>query len=140
MRTYPLREVAKFAAGLVAADFLWVLWFSQQHIRSVQFFGATITAELILPMLVFDIALFLMLVHYGWNVGEIPAMRERSYIFLAGGIFSFVSLMHLWRIFTGADLVIGTWDAPVWLSWFGVVVTTYLAYMSFHFTARMPTK
>jgi hypothetical protein len=67
-------------------------------------------------------------------------MRERSYIFLVGVLFSFVAIIHLWRIFNGADLVIGEWDAPVWLSGFGVAVTTYLAYMSFHLAARMKGK
>ncbi len=140
MRNRSLHEVAKFAAGLVAADFLWLLWFSQQHIKSIQFFGMSVTSDMILPNLIFDIALFIILVHYAWHVGKIPAMRERSYIFLAGCIFALVAIMHIWRIFTGADLVIGEWDAPVWLSWFGVSVTTYLAYMSFHLAARMKGK
>lgn len=137
MRNSSLHEVAKFAAGVVAADFLWLLWFSQQRIHSVSFFGMTVTSEMLLPNLIFDIALFIILVHYGWHVGKIPGMRERSYIFIVGCIFSFVAIMHLWRVFTGADLVLGEWDAPVWLSWFGVSVTTYLAYMSFHLAARM---
>jgi hypothetical protein len=137
MRNHSLQEVAKFAAGVVAADFLWLLWFSQQHLHSIQFFGMSVTSEMLLPNLIFDIAMFIILVHYAWHIGKIPAMRERSYIFLAGCIFSLVAVMHLWRVFTGADLMIGNWDAPVWLSWFGLSVSTYLAYMSFHLTARM---
>lgn len=140
MKSSSLHEIAKFAAGLVAADFLWLLWFSQQHIASVKFFGMTVTSEMLLPNLIFDLALFIMLVHYAWHVGKIPAMRERSYIFIAGCIFTFVAAMHIWRVFTGADLVIGEWDTPVWLSWFGVAVTTYLAYMSFHIAAKMKGK
>ena len=100
----------------------------------------SVTSEMILPNIIFDVALFLMLVHYAWHVGKIPAMRERSYIFVAGCIFTLVAAMHLWRVFTGADLMIGDWDAPVWLSWFGVSVATYLAYMSFHLAARMKGK
>lgn len=137
MRNHSLQEVAKFAAGVVAADFLWLLWFSQQHLQSIQFFGMSVTSDMLLPNLIFDIAMFLILVHYAWHIGKIPAMRERSYIFLAGCIFTLVAVMHLWRVFTGADLMIGNWDAPVWLSWFGLSVSTYLAYMSFHLAARM---
>jgi len=140
MRNQSLHEFAKFAAGVVAADFLWLLWFSQQHLKSVEFFGMSVTSEMILPNLIFDIALFIMLVHYAWHVGKIPAMRERSYMFVAGCIFTLVAIMHIWRIFTGADFVIGEWDTPVWLSWFGVAVTTYLAYMSFHLVARIRGK
>ncbi len=140
MNKASLQEVAKFAAGVVAADFFWLLWFSQQHLKSVAFFGMTVTSEMLLPNLIFDIALFIILVHYAWHVGKIPAMRERSYIFLVGCIFSFVAIVHFWRIFSGADLILGDFDAPVWLSWFGLAVTTYLAYMSFHLVARMKGK
>jgi hypothetical protein len=140
MKNSSLHEVAKFAAGIVAADFLWLLWFSQQHLHSINFFGMSVTSEMLLPNLIFDIALFIMLVHYAWHVGKIPAMRERSYIFLAGCIFTLVAIMHIWRIFTGADLQLGDWDAPVWLSWFGVAVTTYLAYMSFNLVGRIKGK
>ncbi|HVV15122.1 MAG TPA: hypothetical protein VHD55_01855 [Candidatus Paceibacterota bacterium] len=140
MKNSSLHEVAKFAAGLVAADFLWLLWFSQQHLKSVSFFGMSVTSEMLLPNLIFDLALFIILVHYAWHVGKIPAMRERSYIFLVGVVFTVVAIAHIWRIFTGADLMLGDWDVPTWLSWFGVAVTTYLAYMSFHIASRMKGK
>lgn len=140
MKNSSLHEIAKFGAGLIAADFLWFLWFSQQHIHSANFFGMTVTTDMLLPGLIFDIALFIVLVHYGWHIGKIPAMRERSYIFIAGVIFTLVAVAHLWRIFAGADLMLGNWDVPVWLSWFGVAVTAYLAYMSFHLAARIKGK
>src|SRR5665213_2859076 len=117
MKNSSLQEIAKFAAGLVAADFLWLLWFSQQQLHSIAFFGMTVTSDMLLPNLIFDLGLFIMLVHYAWHVGKIPAMRERSYVFVAGVIFTIVAIAHLWRIFTGADLMLGNWDVPVWLSW-----------------------
>jgi len=137
MRNRSLHEVAKFAAGLVAADFFWVLWFSQQHLKSAMFFGATMTQDMVLPTMLFDIAVFLLLVHYAWNVGTIPHMRERGYMLVAGAIFTVVAAAHLYRIFTSADLVIGDWTAPLWLSWIGIAVAAYLAYSSFHFAARL---
>ena|SRR6185437_10272163 len=137
MRYHPLQEVAKLLAGLAAADFFWMLWFSQQHLRSMQFFGATFTQDMVLPAILFDVALFLMLVHYGWNIGQIPRMRERSYMLVAGVLFTVVAVVHLWRLFTGSDLVIADWEVPLWLSWFGVVLAAYLAYSSFHFAARV---
>ncbi len=137
MRNHPLHEIAKLAAGLVAADFLWMLWFSQQKMQSAQFFGMTMTPEMVLPTLIFDVALFIILVHYAWHVGKIPQMRERGYIIVAGSIFTVIAVAHLWRIFTGAELVIEDWAMPLWLSWFGVAVTSYLAYASFHFATRL---
>lgn len=137
MRNNSLHEVAKFAAGLVAADFFWLLWFSQQHVKSAVFFGATITQDMVLPSIIFDIAVFLMLTHYAWNIGTIPHMRERAYMLVAGAIFTIVAAGHLWRIFTQADLTILDWTAPLWLSWIGVAVAVYLAYTSFYFSARL---
>lgn len=135
MSPHTLREIAKFGAGLVAADFVWLLWFSQQKFASITFLGATFTHDIVGPGLVFDFALLLILVHYGWHAGKIPKVREHTYALLAGSLFTIVAAAHLWRIFTGADLVIMGWDAPIWLSWLGVVVTTYLAYLSFYFAA-----
>ena len=137
MKRTSLHEIAKFAAGLVAADFLWLLWFSQQKIASITFMGATFTHGVVGPGLIFDIALFLMLVHYGWNIGKIPSPREHTYVLVAGCLFTVIAIAHLWRIFAGVDLVIAGWDAPIWLSWLGVAVTTYLAYASFHFALRL---
>lgn len=139
MRQQSLQEIAKFAAGLVAADFLWLLWFSQQRVHAISFFGITFTSEMLLPALIFDIALFLILTHYGWHIGKIPTMREHTYVVIAGVVFTVVAIMHLWRVFTGSDLMIGDWDAPIWLSWFGIAATTFLAYTSFHFATRMPS-
>lgn len=137
MRKNSLHEIAKFAAGLVAADFFWLLWFSQQHVKSAVFFGATVTQDLVLPGIVFDIAVFIILVHYAWNIGTIPHLRERAYMTLAGAVFTVVAAAHLYRIFANADINIMGWEAPLWLSWIGVAVATYLAYSSFYFSARL---
>lgn len=94
---------------------------------------------MLLPALIFDLALFIILVHYGWHIGKIPGMREHTYVVVAGVVFTVVAIMHIWRVFTGADLMIGDWDAPIWLSWFGVAATSYLAYASFMFAAKMPS-
>ncbi|MES2203042.1 MAG: hypothetical protein V4474_01825 [Patescibacteria group bacterium] len=140
MRNHPLQEVAKLAAGLAAADFLWLVWFVQSNLKSASFFGMTITQDIAIPAMIFEIAVFLILVHYGWSIGKIPRMRERTYILLVAIVFTVVAVAHLFRIFTGADLIILNWDIPMWLSWFGVAVATYLAYASFHFLSVMPAK
>ena len=137
MRTSSLREIAKFAAGLAAADFLFVLWFSQTSLRSVQFFGMTLTPDMVWPALIFDIAVFLLFVHHGWNVGKIPQPRERSYMLFAGIIFGVVAVAHLWRLFSSAPVDIAGWDVPLWLSWVGVGLAAYLSYTSFHLAARL---
>ncbi|NCN52661.1 hypothetical protein GW943_02520 [Candidatus Parcubacteria bacterium] len=137
MRHKTLHEIAKFCAGLVAADFIILVWMANAGILPIEFLGRMFTVDILLPGLVFDAALFLILVHYGWNIGKIPALRERTYLFIAGIVFAIVAIAHLFRIFVGADLIIGGWDAPLWLSWLGTAVTTYLAYMSLRLALRM---
>lgn len=136
MRRQTLQEVAKFLAGVIAADFFALLWFSQTGYSPADFYGLTFTPQIILPAAVFDIGVFIILIHYGWNVGKIPSLRERTYFVVAGAIFTVVSLAHLWRLFTNAPLVIGGLEIPLWLSWFGVLIAVYLAYTSFHLSLR----
>lgn len=131
-----LHDIAKFGAGLVTADLLFLLWIAMADILPMEFLGRTITESVVAPGIVFDVALLFILIHYGWNIGKIPALRERSYLILAGLIFTGVAIVHMARIFTGAAFVIHDWEAPIWLSWVGTVVTVYLAYMSYRFALR----
>jgi len=137
MNSRTLREVAKFASGLVIGDFLMIVWLSMNDILPTSFMGIRLTYDMILPALVFDAALFFILVHYGWHVGKTPVLRERTFLLAAGTVFGIVALAHLMRVFTGADLIIYGWAVPLWLSWIGTAVTAYLAYMSFHLALRM---
>lgn len=132
-----LQEIAKFGAGLVLGDFVALLWIANADLLPVEFLGRVITTELLAPGLIFDAALFFILVHYGWNIGKIPALRERGYLLIAGTVFAVVAAAHLARIFANADIVIAEWVLPIWLSWVGVAVTAYLAYMSFRLAMRM---
>ncbi len=131
-----LREVAKFGAGLVAADLLTFVWLWSNNLFPVQTWGVTWSSDIVLPAVVFDIALLIILVHYGWHLGKIPRPKERSYLFVVGVVLTVVALAHLARIFIQGDVVILGWAVPLWLSWIGTAVATYLAYTSFYFAAR----
>lgn len=132
-----LHEIAKFGAGLVAADFLTGWWFvTQTKIESMTFLGFTVTKELAGSWMLVDVFLFIFLVHYAWHVGKLPRVKERMYFVVAGAIFTVVCLGHLARAFTGADLIIFDWYVPEFISWIGVAVTFYLAYASFHLAGR----
>lgn len=137
MRHQTLHEIAKFASGLVVGDFIMNAWVAYMGYYPVTFLGMTFTSDIVMPTLVFDAALFLVLFHYGWHIGKIPALRERSYLFVVGIIFAIVAAAHLVRIFFSIDLVIHDAVVPLWLSWVGVAVVTYLSYMSFRLAVRM---
>lgn len=132
-----LQEIAKFGSGLIAGDFIANAWFAYMGYYPIEFLGWTFTSDIVLPTLVFDAALFLILVHYGWHIGKIPALRERSYLMIAGTVFGVVALAHLMRVFFGSDLTISDWSVPMWLSWFGVALSAYLSYMSLRFATRL---
>ncbi|MDB5225039.1 MAG: hypothetical protein JWO43_661 [Candidatus Adlerbacteria bacterium] len=137
MKNRYLHEIAKFGAGAVAADFIAIWWFwTNYSLAPVSFMGVAITPDILLPKLIFDAALFIILVHYGWHIGKTPVLRERTYLLVAGGVFGAVAIAHLVRVFTGADLMVFGWDFPVWLSWIGTAAAAYLSYMSFHLSAR----
>lgn len=132
-----LQEVSKFLAGLVAADLITLVWVSQAHLLPVHFMGATFDSTMVLPGVIFDFALFIILVHYGWHIGKIPQMRERMYMMVAAVIFTVVAVAHLWRLFSNAPLMLAGWEVPLWLSWFGVALSAYLAYESYRFATRI---
>lgn len=132
-----MRELAKFGSGLVAGDLASLLWFTYSGLLPITTLGVTFTSDMVWPAIVFDAALLGVLIHYGWHIGSIPAMRERSYLMIAGIIFAIVAVAHLARVFFHFDVVIMGWEAPHWISWIGTIVTTYLSYMSFRLALRM---
>lgn len=132
-----LRELAKFASGLVAADLISIIWFTYHGLLPISAFGATFTETMVWPAIAFDAALLGFLLHFAWRLGEIPALRERTYLLLVGIVFGIVALAHFARIFTGTDLIIMGWDVPHWLSWTASIVTAYLSYMSLHLAMRL---
>jgi len=50
---------------------------------------------------------------------------------LAMILLSLVALAHLVRVIYGWDVTIGTWSAPMWVSYLGVVIPGGLAFLLF---------
>lgn len=132
-----LRELAKFASGLVAADLATNIWFAYSGLLPITTMGVTVTDTMIWPAIVFDVAALAFLVHYGWRIGDIPSLRERGYLMLAGLVFSAVAIVHFARILFDVDVAVMGYEAPHWISWIATIATTYLAYMSFHLATRL---
>lgn len=128
-----LRELAKFASGLVAADFLCGLWIYFSNLAPISFLGIVFTKQNIILWMVFDVILFAFLVHYAWRMGDNErTSRERALLNIIGAVFTIVALFHLSRILFGWPLSIGGWQVPYWLNGLGTIVTAFLAYLSFH--------
>jgi hypothetical protein len=55
----------------------------------------------------------------------------KTYHYLTGGVFAVVALVHLLRIINHWPLILGSWDAPMYASWLGLMVAGFLCIWSF---------
>ncbi len=55
-------------------------------------------------------------------------LSTKTFLHVAGIIFSIVGLLHLLRLLTDFQVVFGRWVLPMWLSIIGVIIPWYLAY------------
>lgn len=134
--TTRLREIAKFVAGLVTADFLVGAWFLSAGAPS-PFLGFTITVQEAWLWMGFDIFVLLVLIHYAWNVRLLePRESSKALFFVIGVIMGVVTLIHFLRLVFGWSVIIDGWFAPLWVSWIGLFVAGYLCYASFHFADK----
>ena len=133
-----LREVAKVATGLVLADLISVFWFSAAGMLPLTLLGVTWTSQMLPEIVVFDGALLLLLIHYGWNMRlPVSSPSERTLLMIAGIIFLVVSLAHLVRLLFNVSVAFGGLELPLWISWAGFLLAGYLAYSSFSFARRL---
>lgn len=134
MKHHVLREIAKVGTGLVLADLISALWFSSAGLLPLTLLGISWTTAMVPEILVFDIVLLLLLVHFGWGMRlPVASPSERTLLVIAGIVFLIVALAHLTRLLFGLNLILGTFRVPLWLSWAGFLLTGYLSYASFHF-------
>ena len=59
--------------------------------------------------------------------GKNSKKKINSVNLLTAIVTSVASITHLYRVITGSNLIIGSWNVPIWLSCFGVVVAGFLA-------------
>ena len=134
---HTLRELYKVGVGLVLADLVSVFWFSAAGFFPLTILGITWSASAVWPIAIFDLALILLLAHYGWSMKlPITSPTERGLLKFVGLVFLVVAIVHLLRIAFGWNLILGEASIPVWLSWAGVIIPGYLSYSSFHFALK----
>lgn len=132
-----LREVCKFLSGLVAADLITGLWLLAGNFLPGTYFGFFITQAFAWLWVGFDLFALLVLIHYAWNANLLKAhVTSKGLFFVVGVIFAAVAIVHFLRLVFGWNFAIGDWMAPMWISWVGVVVASYISYASFHFAAK----
>lgn len=137
MRHHLLREIAKVSVGLFIADLLSVFWFSNAGFFPLTILGVTWNTSAVWPIVLFDLAMIVLLAHFGWNMTlPIKSPKERSLLKLLGIVFLIIAFLHLVRIAFGWNLIFGDISIPLWISWLGVLIPGYLSYSCFHFASR----
>jgi hypothetical protein len=48
---------------------------------------------------------------------------------VAVALLALVAIAHLFRLFTGSEVIVGGYVIPVWISWLGLVIAGGLAVM-----------
>lgn len=135
-REKTLREISKFASGLVAADFICGLWLYFGGYLPLNFLGINFNKPEVVAWMIFDAILLAFLVHYGWRISRARSDRETIFHLIAGSLFTAVALLHLERILFGWNFNIAHWDVPYWLNGLGAIVTAFLAYASFSLASK----
>jgi len=133
-----LREIAKIGVGVVGADIIATIWFSSANLLPMTLLGVNWTTAMVPEILVFDIALLILLLHFGWNMKlPVQSPSERMLLLIAGIVFTIVAIGHFMRLMFNIDLILGDFEIPQWLSWLGILITAYLAYSCLHFRRHM---
>ncbi len=63
-------------------------------------------------------------------------MQKNSYLILSAVIFGIVGIMHMVRAINGSVFQIGSWAAPVYVSWVAGVVALLLCIWGFTLVVR----
>jgi hypothetical protein len=60
----------------------------------------------------------------------------KTFLHIVAIIFFIVGSLHLLRLFTGFQVILGGWTVPMWLSIFGVLIPWYLVYIAFTYSKK----
>ena len=54
---------------------------------------------------------------------------SRPFTWIAAAIFAVMAIVHIIRLFTHFQVIVGTHSIPEWCSWVAIVVTAFLSWM-----------
>ena len=58
-------------------------------------------------------------------------MKQKTFVGIAGIVFSLITVLHLLRLLFRWEAAIGGWHVPLWVSWTAIAVSGYLAWTAF---------
>ena len=57
-------------------------------------------------------------------------MSDNAFHLIAGIVFAFVALVQALRLYMAWPVMIGGWNAPMWISWVALIVAGSLSYFA----------
>jgi hypothetical protein len=54
---------------------------------------------------------------------------SKPFTWIAAAIFAVMAIVHIIRLFTGFQIVVGNHSIPMWVSYVAIVVTAFLSWM-----------
>lgn len=64
----------------------------------------------------------------------------KSPLYVAGAIFGLASLVHLYRLYSHFNVIVGTTEIPLWVNVIGAIVSAGLSYWMFSSACSKCTK
>jgi hypothetical protein len=58
-------------------------------------------------------------------------MNDKTFHLIAGTIFALIALVQALRIYMAWPVVIGGWNAPMWISWIVIIFAGGMSYLAF---------
>ena len=55
--------------------------------------------------------------------------RSRPFTWIAAALFALAAIVHIIRLFTNFNVVLGTHSIPMWCSYVAIVVAAFLSWM-----------
>jgi hypothetical protein len=55
--------------------------------------------------------------------------RSRPFTWIAATIFALLALLHIYRVITHFQIVLGSHVIPLWCSYVGIIVPAFLSWM-----------
>ena len=55
--------------------------------------------------------------------------RSKPFTWIAATLFALMAIVHIYRLITHFQIVIGSHSVPQWASWVGVVIPALLSWM-----------
>jgi hypothetical protein len=55
--------------------------------------------------------------------------RSKPFTWIAAAIFALMAVVHIIRLFTDFQIVVGSHNVPMWVSYGAIVITALLSYM-----------